>query len=162
MIEKLGILSDNHGDTRIVETTVARFTDEKVNGVIHCGDVGNVETLALLSHWPFWFVWGNTDQPDPTWRGYIESLGGHWPAEQPWSFRIQNHSILLAHGHESGFSQITDISKYDFIFSGHTHRPHHRQIGKSHFINPGALHRTPKPSVAVLTLTTHHLDFLYL
>lgn len=149
-IVRIGILSDNHGRLEPVSAAVEIFRREGVDRVVHCGDVGGVETLELLADWPCWFVWGNMDQVEPTWRPWVESIGAHWPAGIPVVFEADDKRIAICHGHERPFQRICDSGEYAYVLHGHTHRQADVRQSKTRIINPGALYRAATKTVAVL------------
>lgn len=56
--------------------------------------------------------------------------------------------------------QLLKDGAYSIVISGHTHQPMQRRIDKLTFVNPGTLHRSYAPCVAVfdaLTLTTEFI-----
>lgn len=86
-----------------------------------------------------------------------------------YQFSIGGHSLCLFHGspehpneflfHDTPtkrFSQLADLCPCSIIITGHSHTPYHKQIGSTHFINPGSVGRmfdsNPAASCAVLSL----------
>jgi hypothetical protein len=49
---------------------------------------------------------------------------------------------------------------YDYLFHGHTHVVRDDRIGKLRIINPGALYRASRKTVALLNLTDDRLQYL--
>jgi len=147
---KIGILSDNHGRLEPVSAAVEVFRREGVDRVVHCGDICDVETLEFLSDWPCWFVWGNMDRVEPTWRPLVESIGAHWPDGIPVVFEADDKRIAICHGHEPQFQRICDSGEYAYVLHGHTHLQADTRRSETRIINPGALYRTKIKTVAVL------------
>lgn len=147
---RIGILSDNHGRLEPVSAAVEVFRREGVDRVVHCGDLGGVETLELLSDWPCWFVWGNMDPVEPTWRPLVESIGAHWPTGIPVVFEADDKRIAICHGHERLFNGICESGGYAYVLHGHTHRQTDVRRTQTRIINPGALHRAATKTVAIL------------
>jgi predicted phosphodiesterase len=52
------------------------------------------------------------------------------------------------------------IAEPDYLFTGHTHVAHDRYEGKTRLINPGALTRASRFTVALLNLETDELTSL--
>lgn len=157
---KLGIMSDNHGRLQPVQIALEMFQERGVECVAHCGDLGGLETLELLAGWKFWFVWGNTDCPDPTWRPIVQSLGATWPEKVPVMIDAGESRIAVYHGHEPGFRRIRGLSDCTYVLHGHTHEPSDRREGPLRVINPGALHRASPKTVAMLDTELDELEFL--
>lgn len=155
---KIGILADSHGRIDRVRRALHVFEENGAETLIHCGDVGGVEVLEEFVGRRLWFVWGNTDSPWPAWRPQVESLGLPWP-DGPVELTLDGRPSAIYHGHESDFRLAIRSGKYDYLFHGHTHKPEDRREGRTRVLNPGALHRTRHPSVAVLDLEADDLRF---
>jgi hypothetical protein len=156
---RIGILSDNHGRLEPVRAALQLFESRAVSAVIHCGDLGGIETLEILSGRPCWFVWGNMDEPDAAWRPWVATLGIHWPEQVPVVLREDNCAIAVCHGHEPVFGSVCRCGDYDFVLHGHTHQKADRRQGRTRILNPGALHRAAVKTVAVLDTEADHVEF---
>ena len=117
---KLGVLSDNHGRLGGVRAALEIFDAEQVDAVAHCGDLCGVETLECFAGRPCWFVWGNMDVPEPTWRLRVESTGAFWPEEVPVLIETEGKTIAICHGHESVFDGVCASGEFDYVLHGHT------------------------------------------
>jgi putative phosphoesterase len=126
---------------------------------VHCGDVGGPEVLEELAHRGCWFVWGNTDAPWATWRPQIEALGLPWP-DGPLELHLSGKRLAVYHGLERSLQEAVRSGKYDYVLHGHSHRCEDYRSRGTRVINPGALHRTSQPTVALLDLDTDELEFL--
>lgn len=158
---KLGIISDSHGHVRRVRQALAVFESAGVDGIIHCGDIGRVEVLEELAGWQCWFVWGNTDLPDPAWRPHVQALGLPWPSG-PLDLTLDSKRIAVFHGHERSFRRAITTPNYDYLLHGHTHHRNDHRVGTMRVINPGALCRVLTKTIAILDLAEDHLQFLKL
>jgi predicted phosphodiesterase len=67
--------------------------------------------------------------------------------------------ILVFHGHEPGFARALGTQGADYVLHGHTHVTRDERIGKTRIINPGALCRAAKKTVATLDLAADVLTF---
>lgn len=148
---KLGVMSDTHGRIHRVQAALAVLDAAGAEALVHCGDVGGPEVLGEFAGRRCWFVWGNTDFPDPTWRSEVEALGLPWP-DGPAEFTLSGRRIAVYHGHEPGFERAIHSGTFDYLLHGHTHRQVDYRKGRTRVINPGALHRVGLPTVAVLDL----------
>ncbi len=158
---KTGVISDTHGRLDRTRAALAVFDLEAVEMVLHCGDVGDLAILELFVGRPFRFVWGNTDRPDASWRRALQTWEMEWPDSRPLQFELAGKRIILAHGHERTFPQVADECDADFLFFGHSHTPALVRTGGCTVVNPGAIHRTPQPTVAIVETDTgevRHLD----
>jgi putative phosphoesterase len=156
---KLGILSDVHGDIERVRHALALLDACGAEAFVVCGDIGGPDVLAEFVGRRCWFVWGNTDYPDPTWRPQIESLGLPWP-DGPLELNLDGKRIGVFHGNESEFAKAYKEAKLDYLLFGHTHRQYDGFAGEMRIINPGALYRVRVPTVALLDLKTDDLEFI--
>ncbi len=157
---KIGIMSDNHGRLRPVRRALDLLQAAGEDGIIHCGDSGGLDTLELLAGRRGWFVWGNTDFPEPTWRAEVEALDLPWP-NGPLRLTLAGKQIAVFHGHEPAFTEMLEkATGCDYLIHGHTHRAcDHRHVDMR-IINPGALHRVSVKTVALLDLNTDTVEFI--
>jgi len=158
---KLGILSDSHGRVPLVRRAVSVLERAGAQGFVHCGDLGGLDILDELAGRPCWFVWGNTDDPRPSWRAHIQALGLVWP-DGPIEVQIDNKQVGIFHGHERLFREALRDSRYDYLLHGHTHQQDDYRDGRMRVINPGALHRVSVPTVALLDLADDDVQFMEL
>ena len=150
MSVKLVILSDTHGDDRIIDQVIAR--EEPFDYLIHCGDsetsLGGYadpsNPYRLLA------VRGNCD--------YAVDL----PAVR--CERILFYNVLITHGHREnvryGDHDLLEIgmaNRADIILYGHTHVPEFAERDGILIINPGSptypRGESRQRTYAVLTLT---------
>jgi uncharacterized protein len=155
----LGVMSDSHGRIERVRQALAVLDAERVDAVIHCGDVGGLEVLEELAGRRCWFVWGNSDYPQPAWRAEVQALGLPWP-EGPVEIGLNGQRLAVYHGHERGFQQAISAGEFDYVLHGHTHRAADIRGRETRVINPGALHRVAVPTVAVLDVEADEVRFL--
>jgi uncharacterized protein len=156
---KLGIMSDSHGRVNQVHRALELLEDAGAEAIVHCGDLGGLEVLEALAGRPCWFVWGNTDHPDASWRDYVTELGLPFP-DGPVHFLCDGKSIAVFHGHEKNFAKAITAAEHDYLVHGHTHRRNDQRIQNMRIINPRALHRSVTRTVALLDLKTDELEFI--
>lgn len=156
---KLGILSDSHGRVAMVRQALRTLDEAGAEALVHCGDVGGVDVLDELADRRVWFVWGNTDDPMPSWRAHVAALGLSWP-EGPLHLTLDGRRIGVYHGHERSFREALRDCRYDYLFHGHTHQSDDYHEGIMRIVNPGALYRVAVPTVALLDLAADELRFL--
>jgi putative phosphoesterase len=154
----LGIVSDTHGRITPLRQALELLRAHGAEAIAHCGDLGGLHVLEELAGWRGWFVWGNTDTPQPSWRPAIEALGFDWPTA-PVEFEIDGKWFALFHGHERGFSNALSSDDYDYLLHGHTHEKRDSRKGRMRIINPGALHRAFPRTVALLDVQRDGLQF---
>ncbi|RME37988.1 MAG: YfcE family phosphodiesterase [Planctomycetota bacterium] len=152
----IGILSDTHGQARATREAVALFDREGVEHIIHCGDVCGTAVFDELVGRPVSFVWGNMDDPDEPLLRYLETVGLTPPSAVPLRLDLDGKRLAVFHGHERAFAQ-ADRLDVDYVLHGHTHRLRDERIDGKRFINPGALHRARRKTVATLDLSADRL-----
>lgn len=149
----LGILSDTHGNYRRTEEAARLFRRFRVNQVVHCGDIGGPEIVWLLEDWPAHFVFGNVDVYDEAMLRRTIVEAGQQCHERFGSLELEGRRIAFLHGDDSRlFRETTQSGRWDLVCHGHTHVAGCYREGSTVVLNPGALHRTREPSVAVVAL----------
>src|SRR5947209_86353 len=71
----LGVVSDTHGDIARTRAAVQMLDSLRVEAVLHCGDIGTPEIVAMFAPWPTHFVFGNCDYDHKTLARAIEKAG---------------------------------------------------------------------------------------
>lgn len=159
---KIGILSDTHGRREIALRAAQLLRDRGAEFIIHCGDVGDCNVLDALAGGPAAFVFGNNDFDHDALREYAKAIDVTCLGEFG-ALNLGGKRIAVTHG-DNGLvmSRITQADPpYDYLFTGHTHVRHDQRVGKHagalRWINPGALYRASRKSVALLDLATDTL-----
>lgn len=154
----LGLLSDSHGRAETTRLAVELLIDRGADILIHLGDVGSVQVIDALaeinpktknqieSH----MVLGNTDWDGQALTRYAQDLGVHVhdPAGQ---IEIDGCQIAFSHGHLPAVMGHFLDAGVDYLLHGHTHVQSDQPQGKTRVINPGALFRASRYTVALLT-----------
>ncbi|MBN2293536.1 MAG: YfcE family phosphodiesterase [Pirellulales bacterium] len=148
---KIGVISDTHGDVHSAREAVRLFQCLEVDQVLHCGDIGSPEIVALFSDWPTHFVYGNVDSPQ-----YLDDVirqAGQTCHDHFGSIELDGRKIAFMHGHDTSLLEKSAKSgNWHIICHGHTHMARHCTVGKTLVLNPGAIARTIYPSVAIIDL----------
>ncbi|MBN2189374.1 MAG: metallophosphoesterase family protein [Chitinispirillaceae bacterium] len=142
---KIGIVSDTHGNTGLLETAVDWMVRKhKISLLYHLGDeyddiVGLEDRYLEIVQVP-----GIYDE---------RYKDGSLPAK---SFEtILGLAILLAHSYEKDVTK-EDIQRSDIILYGHTHREELRLVDGKLFMNPGhlkgALDKNMPPTFGILNI----------
>lgn len=151
---KLGVISDTHGNVRQTTVALDAFVQQGVSRIIHCGDIGTPSVVQLFQAIPTDFVFGNSDPCTETLRRTIQEQGQtcfNWFGER----ELDGRHIAFLHGHDSQkFEDELNSEYWDLLCFGHTHVAELRLVGKMLLLNPGAIHRSPTPSIAVVDLET--------
>ena len=158
----LGVISDTHGDVERTTAAIEVFNAHKVSRILHCGDIGTTDNVRLFKGIPTDFVFGNSDPKTETLRRIMRAyrLVCHdWFGE----LEIEGKKIFLLHGHQfSRLDEETRSGNWDMICYGHTHVAELSMVGNTLLLNPGAIHRTPSPSVAIVELPSMNVSTIHI
>lgn len=149
---KIGVLSDSHGEVLAVERALGILQDLGVSVAIHCGDIG-AEVVPLLKGMQIHFVDGNMDDDEQLRE--IMTEPEHTYHEQLGTLEIEGRRVAFLHGHDVKLLRHTIHSgHYDLVCHGHTHTFVSGFEGETLVLNPGALGRTSRPTMAVVDFPT--------
>lgn len=167
----LGILSDTHGQRRRAAAAIRLLRAAGATALVHCGDVGDAEVLEELAGLPGWIMPGNTDFADIRLAAHAEALGLVVATTVPLRLRLADRGLAVFHGHEPQFARLVDetltagalpadYADCQYILHGHTHIASVTPLGTARLVNPGALQRAPRHTVATLDLARDVVEFL--
>jgi putative phosphoesterase len=158
----IGILSDTHGHVEPARAGIAALRAAGADYLIHCGDIGGEEIIDLLAAAgaPAIFVCGNCDYDPAALARYAQAVGVR--GEPIWAdLELGGKRIAVMHGDRTNLmQQIVSEGKHDYLMHGHTHVKHNEREGSLRIINPGALHRTRQPTVALLDTERGTVKFI--
>ncbi len=123
---KIAIISDTHDNLANFLKVINWLNKEKIQIVLHCGDVCRKETLEeILKNFKgeIRLVSGNADLD-------LENLPEIGEVE------IEGNRIAFTHYPEIA-EKLAETRKYDLVFYGHDHRPWEKKVGNCRLINPG-------------------------
>ncbi|KXA95853.1 phosphodiesterase [candidate division MSBL1 archaeon SCGC-AAA259E19] len=149
---KVGLMADTHDNLEATERAVDLFNEEKVEHVLHAGDLVSPFVVSKLSNLDaeLHFVWGNNEGDRGHIRENFEEIGVS-PAGEFASVNLAGRRIALLHGKDEEIVEaLAGSGKYDLVVRGHTHSP---GIEKEPLIvNPGATsgYLTDHETVALL------------
>ncbi len=148
----LGIVSDTHGHVDFARPAVRMLESCDVQSVIHCGDIGSGDIVSLFHRWPTHFVFGNVDVPAAPLRVAIKRAGQSCH-ERFGTIELAGRRIAFLHGDDAAMldNAIRD-GGYDLVCYGHTHVAEQHQEGQTLVVNPGALFRAPRHTLAIVEL----------
>jgi uncharacterized protein len=160
-VKVIGILSDTHDRADAAAAGIRALRAAGAEFLIHCGDVGGERILDLLAGIPCTFVWGNCDFDRASLADYAQNLGIDCAGEAA-RLKMSGKRIAVTHGDNPKLlRQIAEADPgYDYLFVGHTHLAGEQRSGKLRIINPGALHRAAKKTVALVDLKSDTLRYL--
>jgi len=153
----IGLLSDAHGDAAMARAGVAALVNAGARSLVYLGDVCGDAVIDALAGVttdggepvPARLVFGNMDfEVGPSTR-YAESIGVG--VDHPCGVYVcGGRSLVATHGHLQGFEESAVRTGADYFLHGHTHRVRDERAGSTRILNPGALHRAPELTVAIL------------
>jgi putative phosphoesterase len=148
----IGIVSDTHGHTEFARAAVRVLESLEVDQVIHCGDIGSVDVVELFGGWPAHFVLGNVDSNPRAWQSAIEGASQTFHGRFG-SLEIQGKRIAFLHGDDARLlAQTIAGGQYDLVCYGHTHLAEQHREGPTLVVNPGALYRAERHTIAIARL----------
>ena len=156
----IGILSDTHDRVDAMAAAVRVLAGRGAQVYIHCGDVGGERVLDHLAGLTAHFVTGNTDYDRQGLLRYGRSIdvSGHHPMAD---LTLDGKRFAVLHGDDHRLQkQLLAAQDHDYLLHGHTHLRDDRRVGRTHLINPGALHRAAEKTVALLDTATDRVEFL--
>jgi putative phosphoesterase len=156
---RIGILSDTHDQVRRTSRAVRRLADEGAEALIHCGDLTGPDVVYECATLPAHFVFGNNDFDAAGLRRAMAAVGAVCLG---WSGQIElaGKRIAVTHGDSSREVRRLAALGPDYLFFGHSHLAADDRDGPTRWVNPGALHRAPAWTVALLDLATDTLRML--
>jgi len=151
----VGLISDTHDNLPMIEKTVERLNNEKVELVLHAGDYIAPFTIPKLQKLDAQLigVLGNNDGDHELLK---KKFGENKNLELRGNFaKIEANGlkICLLHGNEEELLKtLIESTSFDVIVHGHTHRAEVYSRGETLIINPGEVcgYLTGKPSMALL------------
>ena len=134
----VGVVSDTHNNTKNIENIIDIFNKEKVDVVIHTGDISNPRSLTRFSklNCSMLGVFGNNDRNekglDEICRKFNFDL-----KDPPYLISLNNKKIVIFHEPDP-ISSFLEINKdIDLVLHGHTHRYRKEVINEVVYFNPG-------------------------
>ncbi len=123
--------------------------------VLHCGDIGSPDIPPLLANWPTHYVCGNVDSQHDQLESAIIQAGGIYH-HQFGDITFGEFRIALLHSHISrSLENAISSGLYDIVCYGHTHRSEIHHDEETIVLNPGALYRAAKHTIAILDLKSN-------
>ena len=157
---KIGIVSDSHGHHINVLRAVDVLNEEKVQYVLHAGDIispVDAQAFSNVRGAQFIAVFGNCDGEKIFLRSTIEDFGGQIH-NQPYVGQIGDKNIFMTHIPNS-LDAFIESGKYDVVIYGHTHKRDIRNIGSSLVINPGELTSRTKEENSLVILQLDDMSY---
>ena len=159
---RIGIVSDTHGHVENARRARNMLDAFEVDAVLHCGDIGSVDVVAVFRGLPTHFVFGNVDTDPASLRGAIRraELSCH---ERFGALELGGVSIALLHGDDDRARRdAIESGSYRMVCSGHTHVPLEQWHGDVLTLNPGALYRAKPHTLAIVELPSLEAEIISL
>lgn len=163
---RIGILSDTHGDSNRTALAINKLLNNGAEAIFHCGDIGTTSVLVEIASAcidrkvPAYAVLGNVDEWEPDIRDFPGGAGVQVCGRRA-EIQFDGKRIAVIHGDDAhAFFATVRNQEFDYVLTGHTHRSDDFREGRTRVINPGAVYRSPAPSVAILDLKTDELVYL--
>ncbi|AUB55470.1 MAG TPA: metallophosphoesterase [Methanobacterium subterraneum] len=132
----IGIMSDSHDHMGGIRAAVKVFNQEKVELVVHAGDLISPFTAGAFDklHAPLEAIFGNNDGER---RGLMAAYAELCPLEDFKELEVDGRKIALIHGTtEALVDALRESGKFDLVIRGHTHRMEVTE-GLTMVVNPG-------------------------
>ena len=147
---RIGVVSDTHDRSEAVAEALRLLADQKVELILHCGDIESPETVLLFRDIPTHFVFGNWDKDRLRLTAAIRSIGGH-ANDSFGAIDVGGKRVAWVHSHERHqLYQLEHSDYFDYVFYGHTHVREQHKTGRTVVANPGALFRANPKTCIVL------------
>jgi len=154
---RIGIVSDTHDRLEAVAEAVRLLAEQRVELILHCGDIESPETIAAFAAVPTHFVFGNWDKDKMKLATAIKLAGGV-AYDAFGAIELAGKRIAWVHSHERHqLYQLEHADYFDYVFYGHTHVREQHRTGKTLVANPGALFRANPKTCVVLDIHTGEL-----
>ncbi len=136
---KIAIISDTHNNLHNIQAVRQLILSEKIDAIIHCGDLTDADVLDYFGDFRLYCVYGNGDfafeiKERLNWLNTENQSGDYL------DLTLGSKRIFVTHGQMiSSLRKAVDSGIYDYVFHGHTHRFKDEQVGRTRVINPGSL-----------------------
>jgi putative phosphoesterase len=157
---RIGILSDTHDRADMAAAAITLLRRAGAEFYIHCGDVGGKQVLDELAGLPVALVWGNNDLDRRALERYGEKLGIDCH-DRLAELEFGGKKFAVTHGDDGSlFQLLIEQQRHDYLLFGHSHELHDSREGRLRLINPGALYRARRKTVALLETETDSLQIM--
>lgn len=135
---QIGVVSDTHNNLKNIDKIISLFNEEKVDLVIHTGDVTNANSLEKFSKLKCKLigVYGNNDRNEIGLEKVAEKYSFDFD-QPPKIIKLSNKKIAIFHEPESIEATLAKISDIDIVLHGHTHRYKEELLDNTLIFNPG-------------------------
>jgi putative phosphoesterase len=154
---RIGVVSDTHDRVETVAEAVRLLTDQRVELILHCGDIETPDTIEAFRGVPTHFVFGNWDKDRPRLTAAIKSIRGT-AHDSFGALELAGKRVAWVHSHERHqLYQLEHCEYFDYVFYGHTHVREQHRTGRTLVANPGALFRANPKTCIILDVISGEL-----
>ena len=134
----VGVVSDTHNNFKNIDTIIELFNNEKVELVVHTGDIASASALQKFSklNCNLIGVYGNNDREELGLQETSEKYNFQFQ-EPPFFVTIKKRKIVIFHEPDLIDDYLFENSEIDLILHGHTHRFRHELKSGIKVFNPG-------------------------
>lgn len=160
---RIGIVSDSHGHADRLRAALQALQDAGAEVIVHCGDLGSVQCLALLgeTHLPCYAVAGNMDRHVAGLAEAADLHAVHFDEKMVHMPVGDGRELAVTHGNDAAvLRQVIESGRFAYVCCGHSHRFSDIRAGDIRLINPGALHNCRSYTAAVLDSATDELRMI--
>ncbi len=157
---RLGILSDTHDELVRTQVAIAILRHAGADALIHCGDLASPPIVEELAALPSWFVFGNHDSDMVPYLEETATTTGVVCLGWGGVIVVSGHRVGIAHGHLTTDIRRVLADEPEFLLTGHSHIPSDLSEGGVRRINPGAIHRAERFTVALLDLANGKFELI--
>lgn len=162
---KIGVLSDTHDNLFNLVSALEAFRNQRIETVIHCGDLTDFNLLSHFSDFRLIYTIGNMDQATGTIIKRVEQMREDNFAGLVFQGKLDGISIAATHSHIEGkVMQLVRENRNQWIFHGHTHTKRDEIIRGVRIVNPGNLGGLTRGahSFCIVDLSTNEVEFINL
>jgi hypothetical protein len=160
---RIAIISDTHDNEPNIEKFLSWAKENKIEAIIHCGDIATGDTVELLAKnfsGEIYLVYGNMDfsYRDDIYLASDNSDNAKVLGDQG-KISLANLNIGFCH-HPEPAKELAQSGNYQLVFYGHTHKPWMETLTNGcQLINPGTLGGVfQKATFAVFDTATNKLE----
>jgi putative phosphoesterase len=136
---KIAIISDTHDNIYTLRQALSFINKEKIDVIIHCGDVTRVDTLKEIIDNFKKRVYLVSASPDDEYLKTVKVVDKHVHiCGKVGGFTVDNVKIGFTHLPKDAH-KLAKNNQFDIIFYGHTHKPWEEMVNKCKLVNPGNL-----------------------
>jgi len=140
---KIAVISDTHDNLANLEKAISFIKKEKIEVLIHCGDIFRPETAKeIFKNFSGKAHFVLSEEIDEKYFENIEENDLKNSDFKIWrnfgEIEIDNKKIAFSHSPQTA-KNLASAEKYDIVFYGHLHKPWEKKIKKTRLVNPGNL-----------------------